>query len=120
MTYTKRQISEAIAYWKNQLNEMNETETSSFGDVDNKKRLQDIREFINGGEFSDNEKYDLQRAIDTYENTLDGNYVNSKYAYNASITFEHYANDHRFSDDDRDLFMDVYLTLYKKSGRDMR
>ena len=39
MTYTKRQISEAIAYWKNQLKEMNETETSSVGDVDNKKRL---------------------------------------------------------------------------------
>lgn len=117
MTYTKRQITEAIAYWENQLKKMNEAES----DMSNiRERLQDIRELVNDGEFSDDEKSDLQTAFDVYEEALSGQYVNSKYAYNASITFEHYANDHRFSDDDRDLFMDAYIMLYKKSGRDMR
>ena len=116
-TYTKRQIVEAIAYWEKQLKKMNEaaSDISNIGE-----RLQDIRELVNDGEFSNDEKSDLQMAFDVYEEALNGNYVNSAQAYNAALTFEHYANDHRFPDDIRDLFMDAHLTLYKKSGRDMR
>lgn len=116
-TYTKRQITEAIAYWEKQLTKMNEA-ASDMSNI--RERLQDIRELVDNGEFSNDEKSDLQMAFDIYEEALNGNYVNSTYAYNAALTFEHYANDRRFPDDIRDLFMDAHLTLYKKSGHNMR